>query len=613
MRNAAEWWTAWAPYWEHIEDRHAGIEATEKIISHVKSPVLVIGAGHGLIVQQLLEKGFEVQGIDLDPAMIAMAKKRRSLEIIRADAAKLPFENASYKTIIISTGVVDYLPDISIIRQIINEALRVTEPHGYLFVTFYKLPAVIERIYRNIGVIVEDRYQMDRIFKLYEKRKESPMSCVPMIAKWTGRSYAGALLSWAKLGLTPPAQLKEEDRKVRLVEKLALEDGKEPTELLRCAPSNIPYRNTRMISDMFLNIGLRHEQIMQTKDCMIVPYYKSGKTDEKKTVPDVVGDNEKKNILIRIRNLTKKYKGAKTNAVDSINLDVENGTIFGILGPNGAGKTTTLSILCGLLKEDGGQIHFDEALSKRGMSEALGLVPQNLALYDKLTGRENLQFFGMLYRLKGDGLNQRIAKLLKLVGLEDRADDLVKHYSTGMMRRLNLAAGLLHEPDMIFLDEPTVGIDPQSRNCIFEAVMNLKNEGKTILYTTHYMEEADRLCDKIVIMDRGKIILEGNPKEAVENYGLFRVDFSIGATSNEFIEKISSLDYVLDSGIRDDALSLYTKNSDLALNLVEQVKIIAKKNNVKITFKNIFEPTLESLFLDITGRSLRDSPEQNNH
>lgn len=613
MPNDADWWNAWAPYWEHIENRHASIEATEKFIQKVKSPVLVIGAGHGLIVQHLKEHGFKVDGVDMDPAMIAMANKRRGLEIIQADAGQLPFGDSTYKTVIISTGVVDYVSDISSIRTIINEALRVTAPHSYLFVTFYMLPSLIEKIYRKIGVVEDDRYHMNRIFELYEKRKESPFSCIPDIMKWTGRSYVSTLFYWTKLGLTLPKELKEEDSKVRLIEKLAIDDGKDTKEILRCAPPDIPYRNAENIRELFQNIGFHYERIIQMSDCTIVSYYKSGNVDEKKTTRKIEPRENEKKLLIQVKNLKKKYKGASSNAVDSINLTVEEGMIFGILGPNGAGKTTTLSIMCGLVEKDGGEIKFDEKLSKRGISKALGLVPQDLALYGKLTGRENLKFFGMLYGLKGKKLNSRISALLQMVGLEERADDLVNKFSTGMMRRLNLAAGLLHEPAVILLDEPTVGIDPQSRNCIFESVLKLKSKGTTILYTTHYMEEATRLCDKIAIMDRGKVILEGSPKQAVKDYGLYRADFSISAKVTLAQEKINLLDGVVDVSISDEVLSVFAKDSNTILALVEKISNIAEQHDIDVTFKNIFEPTLESLFLDITGRSLRDSPQENVH
>ena len=196
-------------------------------------------------------------------------------------------------------------------------------------------------------------------------------------------------------------------------------------------------------------------------------------------------------------------------AVDDVSLKIEKGQTLGLLGPNGAGKTTTVSMLCGLTTPDRGEVkingrtlHGDVDPGKR----KIGLVPQDLALYEELSARDNLRFFGALYGLSGADLTQALQSALELVGLADRATDRVKVFSGGMKRRLNLAAGLLHNPDILLLDEPTVGVDPQSRNAIFDNLEQLKRQGKALLYTTHYMEEAERLADRIVIIDHGKVI-----------------------------------------------------------------------------------------------------------
>jgi ABC-2 type transport system ATP-binding protein len=196
-------------------------------------------------------------------------------------------------------------------------------------------------------------------------------------------------------------------------------------------------------------------------------------------------------------------------AVDDVSLRLENGETLGLLGPNGAGKTTTVSMLCGLITPDRGEVKIDgRALGgdTDPGKRKIGLVPQDLALYEELSARDNLKFFGALYGLAGTALEQALASALQLVGLEDRAKDAVKVFSGGMKRRLNLAAGLLHNPDILLLDEPTVGVDPQSRNAIFDNLEQLKSQGKALLYTTHYMEEAQRLADRIVIIDHGKVI-----------------------------------------------------------------------------------------------------------
>jgi len=198
-------------------------------------------------------------------------------------------------------------------------------------------------------------------------------------------------------------------------------------------------------------------------------------------------------------------------AVDDVSFSIERGQLVGLLGPNGAGKTTTVSMIAGLVTPDRGEVLIagrrlagDTDPAKR----RIGLVPQDVALYDDLSARDNLRFFGALYDFRGRALEERMANALALVGLADRARDKVKTFSGGMKRRLNLAAGLLHDPDILLLDEPTVGVDPQSRNAIFDNLETLKQRGKALLYTTHYMEEAERLADRIVVIDHGKVIAD---------------------------------------------------------------------------------------------------------
>jgi ABC-2 type transport system ATP-binding protein len=213
--------------------------------------------------------------------------------------------------------------------------------------------------------------------------------------------------------------------------------------------------------------------------------------------------------MLTVNNLRKSF--GSLLAVDDVSFSLAGGQILGLLGPNGAGKTTTVSMVAGLLTPDRGQVLIaghrlagDTDPAKR----RIGLVPQDLALYDELTARDNLRFFGALYNLTGRALDQAIARVLTLVGLADRARDAVKIFSGGMKRRLNLAAGLLHDPDILLLDEPTVGVDPQSRNAIFDNLETLKAGGKALLYTTHYMEEVERLADRIVIVDHGRVVAD---------------------------------------------------------------------------------------------------------
>ena len=211
--------------------------------------------------------------------------------------------------------------------------------------------------------------------------------------------------------------------------------------------------------------------------------------------------------VLAITNLHKSF--AAIRAVDGVSFSVERGQLLGLLGPNGAGKTTTVSMIAGLVTPDQGSVTIggvSVSSDSDPVKRRLGLVPQDLALYDELTARANLRLFGSLYGLSGEALDRAIGSSLTLVGLSDRADDRVKTFSGGMKRRLNLAAGLLHDPDIVLLDEPTVGVDPQSCNAIFGNLEELKSRGKALLYTTHYMEEAERLADRIVIMDHGRVL-----------------------------------------------------------------------------------------------------------
>src|SRR5882762_882658 len=213
--------------------------------------------------------------------------------------------------------------------------------------------------------------------------------------------------------------------------------------------------------------------------------------------------------MLEVKALKKSY--GKIAAVDGISLRADSEQTIGLLGPNGAGKTTTVSMIVGLLRPDSGEVLIDGS-PLRGdtdpVKRKIGLVPQNIALYDELTALANLNFLGALYGLSGTGLKRAIGEALDLVGLTDRAKDKVGTFSGGMKRRLNLAAALLHDPQILLLDEPTVGVDPQSRNAIFDNLETLKKRGKTLVYTTHYMEEAERLCDRIVIIDHGKVIAD---------------------------------------------------------------------------------------------------------
>jgi ABC-2 type transport system ATP-binding protein len=225
--------------------------------------------------------------------------------------------------------------------------------------------------------------------------------------------------------------------------------------------------------------------------------------------------------ILEVRDLVKRY-GALA-AVNEISFSIEEGEIFGLLGPNGAGKSTTISLLTGLFPPDSGSIRIlgiDAVADVEKVKGLLGIVPQELALYPTLSARENLHFFGEMYGLGGKRLTEQVDNVLEIVGMTERANDVIQSCSGGMKRRINLAAGLVNRPRILFLDEPTVGVDPQSRNHIFESVQRLnREENMTILYTTHYMEEAERLCQRVAIIDHGKIIALDTPKNLIAMLG----------------------------------------------------------------------------------------------
>jgi ABC-2 type transport system ATP-binding protein len=281
--------------------------------------------------------------------------------------------------------------------------------------------------------------------------------------------------------------------------------------------------------------------------------------------------------MLRLHNLTKRY--GELVAVDGLSLSLARGEIFGLLGPNGAGKTTTVHMAMGLIEPDGGSVEVDGAgpPSLPAARTRLGIAPQTLSLYEPLTGEENLRFFGTVYGLGGATLAGRVRWALDFVGLADRARDRVEVYSGGMKRRLNLAAALMHDPDLLLLDEPTVGVDPQSRNRLFENVLALKAQGRTVLYTTHYMEEAARLCDRVAIVDHGRLL------------ACDTVDRLIAAHAGPPT-------LVVDS-------SGETVRLETAQPLVDLNRLAATR---PIDAFHLERPTLEQVFLNLTGRALRD-------
>jgi ABC-2 type transport system ATP-binding protein len=294
-------------------------------------------------------------------------------------------------------------------------------------------------------------------------------------------------------------------------------------------------------------------------------------------------------------------------AVDDVAFSISEGETYGLLGPNGAGKTTSISMIAGLLERDAGTVLIDgDEMSTTSIhtKESIGLVPQELAIYPDLTGKENLNFFGRLYGMGGSDLSTRVGEALDVIGLTDRAGDRAKEYSGGMQRRLNIGIGLLHRPRLLILDEPTVGVDPQSRNAILESVENLAQEGMAVLYTTHYMEEAERLCDRVGIIDEGRIQAEGTRRELTSLVGGHdRIRLTATGPLDQAAEAVSALDVVQAASVRDGGLDVVALDGGTALPPILEAATTA---GAHISSVELSEPDLESVFLHLTGKALRD-------
>lgn len=310
---------------------------------------------------------------------------------------------------------------------------------------------------------------------------------------------------------------------------------------------------------------------------------------------------------LQIKALRKSY--GSVVAVDGVSFDVGAGETVGLLGPNGAGKTSTVSMISGLLAPDSGEILI-EGLAMRGETDPvkrrIGLVPQDLALYDELSARENLALFGALYDLSGPKLKNAMAEALEMAGLADRAKDLVGGFSGGMKRRLNLVTALLHDPQILLLDEPTVGVDPQSRNAIFDNLEILKQRGKTLVYTTHYMEEAERLCDRLVIVDHGKVIANDTLRglhSLVPVTNLLIIELADRSRTFD-LEPLKHLPGVHSPELAEGVLRVGLEDLSSEVPRVLQWLTDSGHPYVHVATERA---DLESIFLELTGRSLRDA------
>ena len=305
------------------------------------------------------------------------------------------------------------------------------------------------------------------------------------------------------------------------------------------------------------------------------------------------------------KDLRKRFK--ERLAVDGVGFEVAPGETYGLLGPNGAGKTTTISMICGLLRRDGGEVTVAGASLDRDPTQvkaAIGYVPQDVALYPDLSGLENLRFWGRMYGLAGRELDQRVEATLEVVGLAERAGDKVAAYSGGMQRRLNIAAGLLHRPRLLVLDEPTAGVDPQSRNAILAQVEALGGEGVAVLYTTHYMEEAERLCDRVGIIDQGRLVAEGTRRELVATVGeRDRIELAATGDLAALAAAAASLDGIDEAGVVAGGVHLVASDGR---RLLPRLLEAAEHAGAEVTSVELVEPDLEAVFLHLTGKALRD-------
>jgi len=308
---------------------------------------------------------------------------------------------------------------------------------------------------------------------------------------------------------------------------------------------------------------------------------------------------------ISVQNLQKSF--GENHAVQGVSFEVEQGEIFSLLGPNGAGKTTTISMLSCLLRPDGGDariMNYSIRTEDMGVKSVLGVVPQEIALYEDLTARENLTFWGKMYGLRGSALKSRVGEVLEVIGLADRANERVGKYSGGMKRRVNIGVALLHRPKVIYMDEPTVGIDPQSRRNILDSVVALKNQGMTVLYTTHYMEESQELSDHIAIVDHGKLIACGTNEELVKLVGeQTRINLIVNVDPGQIVDTWRDVPGVERVLLEDGQIAVLVEDSNLVLPRLFEA---AARQAARITSVDIREPNLEAVFLHLTGRALRD-------
>ena len=310
-------------------------------------------------------------------------------------------------------------------------------------------------------------------------------------------------------------------------------------------------------------------------------------------------------MIVEIKNLVKRY--GDFLAVDNVSFSIKEGEIFGLLGPNGAGKTTTVKMITGLSNIDSGDIKiFGKSMKTNEMEikQNVGLVPQDIAVYNDLTAYENLCYFGRLYGIGGKLLKERAKETLEFAGLLDRKDDYPKHFSGGMQRRLNIACAIVHKPKLVIMDEPTVGIDPQSRNHILFSIKKLNEMGMTIIYISHYMEEVEEICSKVLIMDHGKVIAKGTKDELKSLVSDDeKISIEVSSVNYTIVEKIKEIPNVKDCTINGNKIAVTSVRRSKNLSKIIECILNSSSDIVSL---NCEKPTLENVFLTLTGKSLRD-------
>jgi len=299
--------------------------------------------------------------------------------------------------------------------------------------------------------------------------------------------------------------------------------------------------------------------------------------------------------MLTIKNVTKRYD--KTEALKDISMTIPGGICYGLVGPNGAGKSTLIKIITSIIRDYEGKIEFNEQRISDKTKQKLGYVPQDIVLEENITASGNLYLFGRIYGLKGNKLAQRKKEILTLIGLSERSKDKVSTFSGGMKRRLNIGCALMHNPELIIMDEPTVGIDPQSRQYIFQMIEELKTAGKTVIYASHYMEEVERLCDDVAFLDRGKLIENGAVSELLQQYAIPSIYIKAERISAEQLESYG------DVSQEKDAFFIYTEE---ALPAMENLISYCREKKIDVERLELVRPRLEDVFFQLTGSNLRD-------